>query len=52
MVVEWEVNGVRRRVWVLLGVGLLVVVVMVRERYFFLFRHVDIGSVLLVWNSL
>lgn len=46
MVVEWEVNGVRRRVWV------LVVVVMVGERYFFLFRHVDIGSVLLVWNSL
>lgn len=47
MVVEWEVNGVRRRVWVL-----VVVVVMVGERGFFLFRHVDIGSVLLVWNSL
>lgn len=47
MVVEWEVNGVRRRVWVL-----LVVVVVVGERDFFLFRHVDIGSVLLVWNSL
>lgn len=47
MVVEWEVNGVRRRVWVL-----LVVVVVVGERFFFLFRHVDIGSVLLVWNSL
>lgn len=46
MVVEWEVNGVRRRVWVLL------VVVVVGERDFFLFRHVDIGSVLLVWNSL
>lgn len=48
MVVEWEVNGVRRRVWVLL----VVVVVVVGERDFFLFRHVDIGSVLLVWNSL
>lgn len=45
MVVEWEVNGVRRRVWVLLAV-------VVGERDFFLFRHVDIGSVLLVWNSL
>lgn len=44
MVVEWEVNGVRRRVWVL--------VVVVGERDVFLFRHVDIGSVLLVWNSL
>lgn len=45
MVVEWEVNGVRRRVWVLL-------VVVVGERGLFLIRHVDIGSVLLVWNSL
>lgn len=43
MVVEWEVNGVRRRV---------VVVMVVGERDFFLFLHVDIGSVLLVWNSL
>lgn len=48
MVVEWEVNGVRRRVWVLL----VVVVMVVGERDLFLFRHVDIGSVLLVWNSL